>query len=149
MGHKHPLSFHLKKSTFFKLIMQAKTVAIAPYCTHLLPRPEFLQHSRSNVTCMPQLITVLEKIIDLSGNHPMSVAQNPYTSHNLLYFPSPSFISMYFLKVLANHLLQIVDDVDIVHRHAIQSLLQFIRVKHKFILISTIGDNKVDVLVSR
>ncbi len=56
---------------------------------------------------------------------------------------------MYLLQILLNHLFQVFHDADVGHRHAVESLLDFVGVEDELAVVGDVGVDEMDVLVRR
>ena len=54
---------------------------------------------------------------------------------------------MNLLQILLDHLLEILHDVDIVHRHAVEGFFDFVGVEDELSFIGDVGVDEMDVLM--
>lgn len=63
--------------------------------------------------------------------------------------PKKSIIIMYLLQILLNHLLQVLHDVDVVHRHPVEGFLDFVGVEDELAVVGDVLVDEMDVLMGR
>ena len=63
--------------------------------------------------------------------------------------PKKSIIIMDLFQILLDHLLEVLHDVDVVHRHAIEGFLDLVSVEDELAVVGDVGVDEMDILVRR